>query len=97
VTNIQITPSATSVQFNYLAPDSRACSVDLSPDGISWNRTTDKGGPTARILSVAPGSLAPNWNYQYRIMCYFDQSAQYEFLPDQITSGSFLTPLRPLR
>jgi len=97
VTNILVAPTATSVQFTYLAPDTRACSVDLSPDGISWTRTTDKGGPTARTLSILPGSLAPNWNYQYRVMCYFDQSAQYEFLPDQITSGSFMTPLRPLR
>ena len=97
VTNIQVTPAATSVQFNYLAPDSRACSVDLSSDGSTWTRTTDKGGATTRILSVPPGSLAPSWTYQYRIMCYFDQSAQYEFLPNQITSGSFLTPMRPLR
>jgi hypothetical protein len=94
VTNIAVTPAATAVQFTYLAPDSRACSVDLSSGG-AWTRTTDNGGATNRSVSVR--NLTPVQQYQYRIMCYFDQSAQYEFLPNQITTASFMTPRRPLQ
>lgn len=89
VTNIVVTPAAASVQFAYTAPDTRACYVDVSPDGVSWTRTQDAGGAVNRSLSV--GNLAQGSTYQYRLMCYFDQSAQYEFLANQITSGSFLT------
>ena len=95
VSHIAISPSATSVNFTYVAPDSRACYVDVSPNGISWARTTDNGGATARSLSVA--GLVPGSKHQYRIMCYFDQSAAYEFLSDQITTGAFTTPFRLLR
>jgi len=95
VTNIAVSPSATSVQFTYVAPDSRACFVDVSSNGSAWTRTTDTGGLTTRSLSVR--GLTPAAQHQYRIMCYFDQSAEYEFLPDQITTGAFTTSSRLLR
>jgi hypothetical protein len=96
VTNIEISPSFDSVRFNYAAPDTRACYADVSPDGVSWTRTTDMGGAAARSLTVA--GLVSDSSYRYRLMCYFDQTAQYEFLPGQITSGSFRTTvIRPAR
>jgi hypothetical protein len=47
------------------------------------------------LLSIR--GLGPGSSYQYRIMCYFDQSAQYEFQPDQITTGTFTTSGRSPR
>jgi hypothetical protein len=91
VQNISVTPSTAALQFNYSAPDSRACSVDISPDGANWTRTTDGGGPSVRSLVVS--NLTAGTAYQYRIMCYFDQQALYEFLPKQITSGTVATML----
>jgi hypothetical protein len=88
VTNIVVTPAASSVQFAYTAPDTRACYADVSPDGVSWTRGQDSGGATARTLTIT--GLNAGVNYQYRLMCYSDQSATYEYLPNQITSGSFL-------
>ncbi len=92
---IKISPSASSIQFSYVAPDTRACYVDTSSDGVSWNRTQDSGGPAKRVLVVQP--LTPGANYQYRLMCYFDQAAQYEFLSDQITTGSLSTSVAAIR
>jgi hypothetical protein len=89
VTNIVVTPATTSVQFAYTAPDTRSCYVDVSPDGVNWTRTQDAGGAVNRSLHV--GNLAQGTTYQYRLMCYFDQSAQYEFLAHQITSGTLVT------
>lgn len=77
------------LQFSYIAPDTRACSVDISPDGMAWSRMTDTGGSFSRSLTFT--GLTPNTPYQYRIMCYFDQSAAYEFLPSEITSGTIVT------
>jgi hypothetical protein len=94
VTNIAATPAATSVQFTYTAPDTRICYVDVSPDGVNWTRTQDAGGAANRSLSV--GNLGGGLTYQYRLMCYFDQSAQYEFPASQITSGALLVG-RPRR
>ena len=89
VTNIAVTPTATSVQFSYTAPDSRACYVDTSPDGVNWTRTQDAGGAVNRSLS--PGKLMRGITYHYRLMCYADQSADYEYIPGQITSGRFVS------
>jgi len=95
VQGISVNNGPTSLTFSYAAPDTRACSVDISSDGIAWVRMTDSGGAFSRSLTFT--GLNANTTYRYRIMCYFDQSPQYEFLPNQITSGSFLTPMRPLR
>jgi hypothetical protein len=97
VDNIAIQPAATSATWTYNAPDSRACSVDVSSaaagaDG-AWNRVTDKGGSTARTLTV--GDLAPDADYRWRLICYFDQSRTYDlWKPGQITSGTFHTDMR---
>ncbi len=103
VTNIGVRLSASrhrvgetttaSVLFTYTAPDARQCYVDLSSDGVSWNRTQDAGGTAGRTLTIS--GLTPGVNYQYRLMCYSDQSAQYEYLANQITSGTFQTPGSP--
>jgi len=90
VGNISVQPSAGSVQISYTAPDSRACYTDLSPDGASWTRSEDTAGALNRVLTI--GGLMSSTVYQYRLMCYSDQSAQYEYLPGQITAGSFKTP-----
>lgn len=79
------------LQFSYIAPDTRACSVDISPDGTTWSRMTDSGGSFSRSLTFT--GLTPNTPYQYRIMCYFEQSAAYEFLPSEITSGTIITSI----
>ena len=50
---------------------------------------TDSGGAFARSLTFT--GLTANTSYHYRVMCYFDQSAAYEFLPSQITSGTAAT------
>jgi hypothetical protein len=91
VTNIavSVSPSATTAVFTYTAPDSRACSVDVISSNASATRTADSGGATSRLVSVS--GLLPNSKYQYRVMCYFDQAAQYEFLPGQITTAAFTT------
>jgi hypothetical protein len=89
VQGISVNNGPTSLTFGYAAPDSRACSVDISSDGATWARMTDSGGAFARSLTFT--GLTANTNYQYRIMCYFDQSAAYEFLPSQITSGTVTT------
>ena len=89
VTNIAVTPAATSVQFAYTAPDTRACYADVSPDGVSWTRSQDAEGATSRTLTIT--ALTAGASYQYRLMCYSDQSAQYEYLANQITSGAVTT------
>jgi hypothetical protein len=82
-----------TAQFNYTAPDSRACAVDVSADNVNWNRTLDAGGPTARGVSVS--GLSPGTRYQYRILCYYEQvndGVLYtDYTSDQITNGSFST------
>ena len=89
VRKISINPGPTSLQFSYVAPDARSCSVDISPDGTTWTRMTDAGGGFSRSLTFT--GLTGSVPYRYRIMCYFDQSAAYEFLPTQITSGTTST------
>jgi hypothetical protein len=89
VQDISVSNGPASLTFSYAAPDNRACSVDISSDGSKWARMTDSGGAFARSLTFT--GLAANTTYQYRIMCYFDQSAAYEFLSSQITSGAVKT------
>jgi hypothetical protein len=89
VQGISVNNGPTSLTFSYAAPDNRACSVDVSSDGTAWARMTDSGGAFARSLTFT--GLTPNTTYRYRILCYFDQSAAYEFLSSQITSGTVTT------
>ncbi len=89
VQGISVNNGPTSLTFSYAAPDNRACSVDIGSAGSTWSRMTDSGGAFARSLTFT--GLTPNTVYQYRVMCYFDQSAAYEFLPAQITSGTITT------
>jgi hypothetical protein len=96
VTGISITPGATSIAFQYTAPDSRACSVDTSGNsGSTWTRFTDSGGSRIRLLAAT--GLTASTAYQYRLMCYYDQKASYEFQADQITSGTISTIASGLR
>jgi hypothetical protein len=90
VRNIAMKAAATSATWTYNAPDTRACSVDVSSVDTTWNRTTDAGGATSRTLTV--NSLSPGTNYNWRLICYFDQAASYDlWKPDEITSGKFQT------
>jgi hypothetical protein len=89
VQGVSLNKGPSFLQFSYVAPDTRVCSVDISPDGTTWSRMTDSGGSFSRSLTFT--GLTPNTPYQYRIMCYFDQSAAYEFLPSEITSGTIIT------
>lgn len=86
VTGINISMSANGAVFSYTAPDTRACIVDTSTDsGVTWTRTTDSGGAQARNLLIS-GLFA---TFQYRLMCYMNQTATFEFQPNQITNGTF--------
>ena len=80
--------SATAVQFQYTAPDARACAVDISPDGTTWARTADAGGAPSRSITIS--GLAASRTYSYRILCYFSQTAPL-FFGSQITDGHFTT------
>lgn len=87
--NVSVNYAPTSLLFTYTAPDARACSVDTSPDGTTWTRFTDSGGATSRSLTAT--GLSFSTAYQYRLMCYFDQSTSQEFLSSQVTSGTIAT------
>ncbi len=90
VQGIVVSPGQTALNFAYVAPDSRACSVDVSPTGAgTWTRLTDSGGSLARTLTFT--SLTASTAYDYRLQCYFDQTSTMEFLPGQITSGTIST------
>ena len=78
VNNIVVSPASTAIGFTYTAPDSRACSVDISTDDNTWTRQTESGGALDRLLTFT--GLSSSTLYYYRLMCYFDQSATYEFL-----------------
>jgi hypothetical protein len=88
VRDISVTSNSTSLKFIYRAPDARSCSVDTSVNG-TWTRTADAGG--VDIRSVTVNGLTPGATYNWRILCYFKQTAQFEFPPDQITSGTAAT------
>src|SRR5258708_5004744 len=93
VSHISGLVSGTTATISYLAPDSRACTVDLSPNGTNWTRTTDAGGATQRSVSL-PG-LTLNTTYQYRVLCYYDQTEEWFSFPSDssnlVTSGTFST------
>lgn len=84
--------SATSAEFTYMAPDNRACVVDVGRAG-AWTRTSDGGGARKRKLTVS--GLQPTTEYQYRIVCYYrqvnDGVLYTDYAPDQITDGVFST------
>jgi hypothetical protein len=94
VSRIATSVSASSVKISYLAPDTRACSVDLQVSAV-WQRQTDSGG--ARQRSVTFSSLATG-SYPYRVLCYYPQDATnspwFEFPSDASnlnTSGTVTT------
>ncbi len=86
-------PSETTALFAYTAPDGRACAVDVSADGSLWNRTMDPGGAQTRSVTVS--GLRASTQYQYRILCYYEQvndGVLYtDYTADQTTDGSFMT------
>ena len=97
VSNISVQVASSAAIINYRAPDYRGCSVDLSSDGSIWTRQADLGGERQRSVMFA--SLTPGQPYQYRILCYFDQSegitaGWLAFPPDPsnlATDGTFTT------
>lgn len=94
VLGINLQPGATAVEVNYIAPDGRACSVDTRPAaGGEWTRKTDAGG--ARPRTVIVSGLNASTNYQYRILCYFEQLNDGSSLtglgPDEVTNGTITT------
>jgi hypothetical protein len=93
-------PAFDFAEFSYTAPDARACAVDVSPDGVTWTRTTDSGGPAIRVVRVQ--GLHPSTQYQSRIVCYYTQQNDgvlyTDYTPDEITTATFTTTERlPLR
>jgi hypothetical protein len=86
-----------SGEFQYTAPDAKACAVDVSADGVSWIRTNDQGGGRARTRRVL--GLTPATKYGFRILCYFTQENDgilyTDYTPDQITTGTFTTHSGP--
>jgi hypothetical protein len=84
VSNINVRVGASALQFDYVAPDARRCSVDTSADGASWTRTTDSGGARPRRITVS--GLNSATNYQYRVMCYYDQTDPWFSYPSESTS-----------
>jgi hypothetical protein len=99
VKNIAANPRATSIQFTYTAPDSSACSVDTSPDGMTWTRTTDSGGARDRTLLVT--ELPSRTSISYRILCYYSQSSPWFSFPSEpsnmATEGTISTTPRVVR
>lgn len=94
VSHISTSTVGTTFTISYLAPDSKGCSVDISPDqGIGWMRKADTPGERQR--SVVLDGLAPNTSYQYRVLCYFDQTPDWFAFPSDTsnltTSGTFTT------
>ena len=88
VTNVSVALSASSAAVSYTAPDDRSCSVDVSPDGVTWTRTSDSGGIRQRSIPLTGLSAATPYNY--RVLCYFEQLSPL-FAGSQITDGTFTT------
>lgn len=87
VSHISTRVASDSATISYLSPDTRACSVDISSDsGTTWTRQGDGGGVRSR--SVAFTGLTASHGYQYRILCYFDQT-------EARTAGWFAFPSDP--
>jgi hypothetical protein len=94
VRKIAVKTAGTSATWTYNAPDTRACSVDVSAADGPWNRSTDAGGSTARTVTV--NNLSPDTAYRWRLICYFDQASTYDlWKPDEITSGTFHSSKTP--
>jgi hypothetical protein len=93
VKNIIVLPGASSLQFSYTAPDNNACSVDTSPNGTTWTRSTASGGSRNQTILVT--SLGASTAYQYRLMCYYSQSRPWFSFPSEssnmATEGSART------
>jgi hypothetical protein len=93
VQGISVQASSTSALLTYTAPDGNGCAADVSQDGSQWTRLFDSGGPRLRVIQA--DSLTPSSQYEYRILCYYEQrydGALYtEYKQDQITRGSFTT------
>lgn len=94
VDNISVVSSDTSITAYYLAPDTRACVLDVSSNGgTTWTRASDGGGNQYRINSVT--GLSPSTTYSWRLICYYLQvndGRQWDTWPsDQITTGSINT------
>jgi len=94
VTGISISPGATFVTATYLAPDTRACRLDVTANGgTTWSSTTDAGGSPYRVTSVA--GLLVSTAYTWRLLCYYQQvndGRQWDdWATSQITAGSTTT------
>ena len=98
VSSISVKPSFAGALFHYIAADSRACWVDVSPDATTWTRTGDGGGVRERTVFV-PVPL-PGVRYHWRLLCYYDQTAPWFSFPSDhsnlSTQGSFVVPRRLL-
>lgn len=88
--NVTVATANTALTFGYKAPDTRACVIDTSADGVNWNRTTDAGGSTTRSTTVS--GLSSNTAYQYKILCYYEQTSSYDlWASSDLTNGSATT------
>lgn len=84
VTNVSVFAGASTLQFNYVAPDSRSCAVDTSANGTVWTRAVDGGGSRVRMLAV--NGLNASSPYQYRLMCYYSQTAPWFSFPSELSN-----------
>lgn len=94
VQNITVVAGYQSITARYLAPDRRACSLDVSSDsGTTWTRATDAGGAQQRTVSVT--GLTASTAYSWRLLCYYAQvndGRQWDNWPaSQLTTGSVTT------
>lgn len=88
VTGVQAAVSSSAIQVSYTAPDYNSCSLDVGSNATGWTRTVDAGGGRSRKLVVT--GLTAGANYNYRLVCYFEQTSPL-FSGDQITDGAFAT------
>ena len=96
VTHVRVAVSPFAAQVSYTAPDNRACVVDISQNASTWTRVAGSGGWSGPGRGPRAGNatftgLTPASVYQYRILCYFEQTSDL-FSGDQITDGTFFTP-----
>lgn len=94
VQDISVAAGYQSITARYLAPDTRACSLDVSSNsGSTWTRATDAGGARQRTVSVT--GLTASTAYTWRLLCYYQQvndGRQWDNWPtSQLTTGSVTT------
>jgi hypothetical protein len=93
VKNIVVQAGPSSLQFSYTASDQNICSVDTSPNGTTWTRSTASGASRNQTILVT--GLSASTAYQYRLMCYYSQSRPWFSFPSEssnmITEGSAAT------